>query len=124
MSSGDGGGFFDDPLGAATDGLVQLMTGGTFGYKDGRFQKGVTSKAMVDGTKEVTGAAAAEEANLMAREQFEAAQADAVLQRKNDIQTAANRQIQQSRTAGAAKSAGRTSGGITLGDTEKDFLGL
>lgn len=144
MSSGDGGGkvfgslksetltgggnFFENLFTDIANYGLQTVTGGVAGYgKDG--VKGGVSMGAV---KEVTGANAAEEANEMAKKQLEQ-QEDAANAARVESQSQVERsQIQQSRMAGAARNAGRSSstakgkavGSFSLGADEKDFLGL
>lgn len=159
MSSGngDGGGFFDGIAKVASFGGegnffenlfsdvvnvgVQSATFGTVGYENGKLSNGVTTniakksgKGTASGLKEVTGAKAAEAANDMARKQFEDAQAQAEVDRKNTLAQNARDQVNQSQTAAGARASATsrstskgtsTSGGsLSLGGDEKDFLGL
>jgi hypothetical protein len=116
---------------------VQAGTGGWLGYEDGKISNGVTTniakktgQATVSGIKEITGAKAAEDANEMARDQFNKAQADAEAARLAAINQAGKDQTRQSLMAGASRSSAARSanrgmgiGGGNLGD-ERDFLGL
>ena len=56
MSSGTGVGIIDDFLNVTT----QVGTMGLVGYGDSGIKAGVVGKPVVDGTKEITGAKAAE----------------------------------------------------------------
>ena len=126
MSSGGGNSFFESLL----DVGLQVGTSGIVGYKsdDGGLGAGIIGQPIVDVTKEVTGASAAEEANKQARERFEQEKADTLTARAEvKAQTAAD-QLAASRGAAGAR-AGRTSTGTTsrasnLGGDERDFLGL
>lgn len=120
--------FIDNTINAAT----QVSTAGTVGYKGGSFgtNKGVVTSGVKDVVKDITGATAAEEANKLARQQFEQAKADAEKARKDAEIQSARDQVTASRLAGgvrggistvAPKGASRFS---TLGSDEKDFLGL
>ena len=104
--------------------LLQTSTGGLIGY-DGKLKAGVTGKAAIEGTKEITGAKAAEDANAMAKEQFNESKIKAEEDRKNAITAKANTQIAASNAAGSARSTTNTTkkGVAPIGDT-KDFLGL
>lgn len=157
MSSGNGGGsgffdntvnveslsgkgnFFENAFADIVNYGIQASTGGWLGYENGKISNGVTTnvakstgQAVVSGIKEVTGAKAAEEANKMARDQFESAKADAEKARQDQIAQNAKDQMQQSQQAAAARvtAASRSSnkgtavGGLILGQDEKDFLGL
>lgn len=156
MSSGNGGGkgfvdnlvnvestsgkgnFFENIFADAVNLTTQVTTGGVFGFEDGKISNGVstniakkTGKEVVSGLKEITGAKAAEDANKMARTQFEEAKAESEADRVNQQNQIAMSQIQQSQIAGAARSVGTRStnksqgfGSSSFGDYEKDFLGL
>jgi hypothetical protein len=117
---------------------TQMGTGGYLGYEDGKISNGATTnlfkktgKETVSGLKEITGAKAAEEANLQARQQFEETKANAQAARVEAQQQLAKDQLQQSNIAGAARAKRTTSAnkgqpvpGVTLGADERDFLGL
>jgi hypothetical protein len=157
MSSGNGGGkgFFDNTFnldsfsgeGNFFENLthdvlnvgIQGMTGGILGYENGKLSNGVTTnglkksgKETVSGLKEVTGAKAAEDANDMARKQFEQTKADAEQARLDSQAQIAASEMQKSKIAGAARNAtasrsankGAAIGSYSLGSDEKDFLGL
>lgn len=122
MSSGTGVGFLDDVVNVAT----QISTAGTVGYGKQGVKKGITTEAAVDVTKEITGAKAAEEANAMARDQFNLATEQAKQDRLNSQTAAKNGQIAASNSAGAARgSASSTTkrANTPVGDVS-DFLGL
>ena len=137
VESFSGGNFFENLFADVVNAGVQGSTFGLAGYENGRVSNGVTTnwykvlgKEAVSGLKDVTGAKAAEEANLEARKQFEKSQADADLARSQAQAATARDQMTQSRMA----NRGRGSvGGFninpvapnnsTLGG-EKDFLGL
>lgn len=142
MSSGDGGGnffnslsgegdFFENLLTDVANIGAQSITGGFAGVGKDGLKTGVTSdgivaggKAAVKGLKDVTGATAAEQANALAREQFEKSQADILNQRNENIKQVGRDQVKQSMLAGSARNAGKTSGSFSLGGDERDFLGL
>lgn len=124
------GNFFDNLKHDILSQTVQYASGGLLSYKDGKLAKGASTelleefgKATLKGTKEVTGAKAAEEANQMAREQFEEQKIAAEQDRQNAIITKGREQVQASQLAGAARRAGTTNNSL-LGSDEKDFLGL
>lgn len=147
MSSGDGGsgkGFFDSLKPESLSGkgnffenlltdtinyTSQYFSAGLVGYGQDGVKTGVTGTAGVNGLKEITGAKAAEDANKMAREQFEQARDDAQAERAEAIRQTGREELQKSRIAGAARNA-RTSSGkgsygsFSLGEDERDFLGL
>ena len=77
MSQGSGTNIFEDFINFGT----QIATIGTLGFDQNGFKGGVT----VDATKEITGAAAAEEANKLARQQYEEQKAALEEQRQNKI---------------------------------------
>lgn len=153
--NGDGKGFFDNVVNVesfsgkgnffenlGSDFLnagLQGVTGGVIGFENGGISNGVTTnlakksgKELVSGTKEVTGAKAAEEANKVARQQFEQAAEDAKNARIEAQAATAKDQVRQSQMAGAARASATTRsankgtaiGGSVLGADEKDFLGL
>lgn len=134
-----GGNFFENLFVDGLNAAVQMATLGYAGYEDGKISNGINTniakkvgREVVSGVKEVTGAKAAEEANRLAREQFEEQKAAALLEREQAKQRNANEQIAASRAAGAARNAGRsnrtgnnqTTGSFSLGQDERDFLGL
>lgn len=143
-SGGDGGNFFDDLTPETLKGGnffnnliedvvnvgVNTATFGTVGYKDGSLGtkygvvSGTAGRAVVDGTKVITGAKAAEDANEMARQQFEEQKLAAEQERQNMIVTKGREQMRASQLAGAARRAGTNVTGNLLGTNEKDFLGL
>lgn len=123
MSSGTGSGFIDDVLNVG----LQIGTAGFVGYGEEGFQGGYSAEAI----KEVTGANAAEEANKLAREQFEEETAQALEDRQNQITQNRQRQTQASQTAGAVRNRSTTSNSSSSSTTntsnlggETDFLGL
>ena len=157
MSGGNGGGgnFFQSAINSITpeslngegnffenlgsDLLNLTFQGSTFGqvgYGDGKVTGGATAKvaesagqSVVSGLKEVTGAKAAEDANTMARQQFEQAKADAETARVTAQNQTAMDQVNQSKAAAAARnSTSRTTKrgdvSLALGQDERDFLGL
>lgn len=138
--SGEGN-FFEN---LANDGInfgLQRATGGLVGWENGKISNGVTTnilkktgKEVVSGTKTVTGAKAAEAANDMAVKQFNEAKAQAELDRKNTVAQNARDQVNQSQLAAGArasatsrstsKGTSASGGSLSLGEDEKDFLGL
>lgn len=150
---GDGDNFFDDALNSVvgnfdnkgdfldnliTGGInlgIQASTGGMLGYKDGKFGKGLAvetteelGKGLAGGVKEVTGAKAAEEANAMARQQFEDQTLASEADRNNQIAMKGRQEMMASQLAGAARRSGMSSSnqssGNILGSDGRDFLGL
>lgn len=149
MSSGEGGGgvfkslesktfsgkgnFFENLLSDVVNYGLQYSTSGLVGYGDGNLKTGVTTDVVVGGTKEVTGAAAAEEANRMAREQYEQTRKETAQARTAAQNQTALNQIQQSEMAQGARAykgrttasnAGQPVSGATLGGDERDYLGI
>ena len=126
MSSGGGNSFFESVL----DVGLQLGTGGLAGYKseEGGLGAGITGQPIVDITKEVTGASAAEEANKQARERFEQEKADRLTARGEAKAKTAAEQLTASRQAGGVRagtpSRTPTTRTSNLGGDERDFLGL
>lgn len=138
-----GGNFFENLGNDLLNFGVQAGTGGWLSYEDGKIGNGVTTNAFkstgqatVSGLKTVTGAKAAEAANEVARKQFEESKAASEKDRVETIAQNARDQVRQSQMAGAArataasritaKGSSATSGGgsLSLGDDEKDFLGI
>lgn len=131
--SSDGDDFFSKVGNKFVDYTAQMFTGGFVGYQDGKFGASGVSSDML---KDVTGATAAEEANKLARQQFEEAKAEADAQRVEQQAQTGRDQIRQSQMAAAARStassrsankataSSASGGGLTLGEDEKDFLGL
>lgn len=126
-----GGNFFENLFADIVNVGTQVGTGGLAGYGDGKFGPGIVGTEVVSGIKEVTGAKAAEQANKLAREQFEQTKVDAEAARVQAQQNTATSQMQKSNIAGAARSArvssknsGQPVGSYSLGSDEKDFLGL
>lgn len=125
MSSGTGVSLLDDIINIST----QVGTLGTVGYGEKGVKKGVVTDAAIKGTKEITGAKAAEEANAMARDQFEKSTKAAEQARLDSIKVNERIQTATSNAATSTKSnstnktsSGKTASSIT-GDVT-DFLGL
>lgn len=80
---------------------------------------------IVKPTKEITGAAAAEEANAMARDQFNETKAESLKAREDATIAKQRGQIAASNAAGSARSSNVSPkvNANKVGDT-KDFLGL
>jgi hypothetical protein len=84
--------------------------------------------------KELTGAKAAEDANKQARKQFEETKANAERDRQDQIAKLGQLELQKSQAAGAARTSAQSRssvigkseafGSFSLGEDEKDFLGL
>lgn len=129
---GGKGNFFENVFQDAINYQLQLATGGTIGYGNGGLKTGATTDTVVGGVKELTGAAAAEKANALARQQFEDQKNAALTARQENIANVARDQLRQSDLAGAARSASRTyspnsgstASGSNLGAAERDYLGL
>lgn len=121
MSEGTGFSGLDDTLNI----LTNISTGGLAGFGEGGFKAGVTGKPLVEGTKDVTGASAAEEANEQARDQFEQSKVQAEEDRLKSQQQDTQTQIAASRGAGRVRSSvsDSASTGPAVGGG-KDFLGL
>lgn len=111
---------------------LNLSSGGVLGFQSGGLAPGVLADKVVEGAKEITGAAAAEEANDLARQRFEEEREKAEEQRREAQARSSRDQIIASRRAGAAQSsasnrannANRRSQFSILGSDERDFLGL
>lgn len=122
MSSGTGFSGLDDLLNVVTN----ISTSGLVGYNDKGFKAGVTGKPIVEGTKEITGAKAAEEANQLAREQFLQSVEQAKKDREESIVIGQRNQISASQDAATARSKIKTNTTKSvdkIGDVT-DFLGL
>lgn len=126
------GNFFENMLDGGLNATLQIASGGLVGMQDGKIGGGITGSEVIKGYKEVSGVKAAEDANTMAREQYEEQKRAAELQRKNEQIALGREQMRQSNMAGAARtssksnntrSAARTSNSLGAG-AEKDFLGL
>jgi hypothetical protein len=116
------------PLTQAVNGVMQLSTYGVVGYgKDGVKLGAVgapVGAAALKGVKDITGATAAEQANQIARDQFNQQTATADKAQNDAITLKANQQLTASNSAGAAsKNIIPPSVQNKVGDT-KDFLGL
>lgn len=145
MSSGEGGGgvfkslesktfsgkgnFFENLLTDVINYGLQSSTAGLVGYKNGGLQEGVGTDAL----KEVTGAAAAEEANRQSRAQYEQTRRETAEARTAAQNQTALNQVQQSEMAQGARAykgrttasnAGQPVSGATLGGDERDYLGI
>lgn len=123
MSSGTGVGILDHigNIGA------QLVTGGLVGFGKDGVKAGVTGQAAIDGTKEITGAKAAEDANAMAREQFDQSTKAALQDRTNAQEANKRNQIAASEGATKARGVGTpksTNATTPVTGDVSDFLGL
>lgn len=122
MSGGTGIGFIDEGINVATN----VVSGGTVGFGEDGFGQGVVTKEAIKGVKEITGANAAEEANKLARTQYEDQVQAARADRANAIATDQRNQLNLSNSAtGARTGANNKSNNKTsvTGDVT-DFLGL
>lgn len=102
---------------------------GLFGYdKEEGFKAGKVGQLAIDATKEVTGAAAAEEANAIARDQFEKDEARLTKQRADAQSEHRKRQVSLSKGASRARgnstSTSSTQTSSSINNTQTDFLGL
>lgn len=88
--------------------------------------EGVVGEHVVEGTKEITGANAAEEANEIAREQYEAEQeaAKQALANQQQADKARNLQASQNSTAGRSATTSTANRTVNLSGGATDFLGL
>lgn len=144
MSSGDGGNifesfsgggnFFENLLTDVANIGVQSATFGVYGVGKNGLKNGVTTntvrtggRAAEFGVKEITGANAAEQANALAREQFELQKEQSQAERAEAYRQVGIDQVKQSMLAGAARNTSRgasNKGSFSLGGDEKDFLGI
>lgn len=120
------GNFFENYYSDVANIALNYFTYGAVGYEDGKIGAGVSTKLV----KEATGAKAAEEANTMAKKNFEQAKVDAEASRLEQINQTGKDQMRQSMLAGSARAGassranrGTAIAGSNLGD-ERDFLGL
>jgi hypothetical protein len=115
----------NDPIDDLINAGTQFFTGGLVGYNKGGIKAGIIGDPIMEGTKEITGAKAAEEANKMAREQFDKSVADANVDRQNAIAQKQRNQVNASINAGEARSSASKKTNTTkpLGDVT-DFLGI
>lgn len=124
MCGGTGNSFLE----TLTNVVLQTGTLGALGFEsDKGLTPGITGEVVVDVTKELTGASAAEEANKLAREQFEEERATALAERETAKAQTAAEQLAISRQAGSVRAGGARATGTrfsTLGGQEGDFLGL
>lgn len=117
-------------------GASQITTGGLVDVNaDGSVKGGVTTNLVEDVVKDVTGASAAEEANELAREQFEEGKQKAIDQRAEARSKNARDQLAASRGAASNRRSGKSgdnkgrkgagdSSVSSLGSDTQDFLGL
>lgn len=122
------GGGNSNILTGLADAAVQLSSGGLVGYDaDNGVVAGEIGGRLLQGTKELTGAQAAEDANTLAREQIEEQKATALqLREEAKAQTAAEQLATSRQAAGAARGTA-SSTGSRAGSTqleERDFLGI
>lgn len=109
------------------DVATNLATLGTLGFDKDGISAGVITDPLIEGTKELTGAAAAEDANALAREQFEKDEARLVKQREDAQASSAREQVSLSKGAARARGTDSTSTSTTQGsfnNNQTDFLGL
>ncbi|MCK4518202.1 hypothetical protein KAT92_05460 [Candidatus Babeliales bacterium] len=121
-----GNSVFEDILNVA----LQGATFGTLGVSEEGVGLGVVGEAGASALKDITGVTAAEDANKIAREQFETEQAAIETERETAQADSAQAQLKASRLAGTARktstrtSTGRSAQGSQLIGDERDFLGL
>lgn len=123
MSSGTGISVLDEAISATTN----AFTYGTVGYGKNGIKKGVVLQAGVDGLKEVTGAAAAEDANEMAREQAEIDRNEKLAVREQEIAGQERTAVARSRKAyqgTVGNTSNNTSSATSTVNNSTDFLGL
>lgn len=132
FGSGGGGNFFENVLNSA----LQMYTGGMVQYdpERGGIRGDIKNDVGLDIYKEISGAKAAEQVNVQAREQYEQTKADAAAARVEAQNQTAKDQMQQSRMASGARASssattrstnkGTAISSVSLGADEKDFLGL
>jgi len=127
---GSGGNFLDDALNVATNTVTFGSVGFSGTHNGFDVNKGVVGGAAVDATKEITGAKAAEQANALARTQFEQAQAAAKKQQADQQTANANAQVKSSNAAASARNSSKNSGvgasraQLSILNNQTDFLGL
>ena len=111
--------------------FTQASTFGAVGFEadNGGITSGVTTDFIGEGVKEVTGVNAAEDANKLAREQFEQNKADILAAKEDERRQNAADQLKSSNLAAgvrrrSSKSTVGAGSSSTVGTGEKDFLGL
>lgn len=99
---------------------------GKYDFETGKLQPALWGKAAVTGTKEITGAKAAEEANAAARKRFEEERDKAAQKRKEQQAESAREQVLRSRLAGEAQqpTSPQNNRQSVLGTDEQDYLGI
>lgn len=120
------GGTDDNAFATGFNLLTNAATMGLFGYNDQGFKAGYSGQVALDGTKEITGAKAAEEANAMAKQQFDDNVTKARQDRVDAQSASKNNAIAASQNAGSARSsnyAPSKKNAPVVGDVN-DFLGL
>ena len=122
MSSGTGVDVLDEGLNAFTN----VFTFGQAGYgKDGfGMDKGVAGKQEINFLKEITGAKAAEEANAMARDQFNQEVAAKEVDRANAVSQKKNNQLNLSNNAQKLNNNSSPNKSTKIVGDVTDFLGL
>jgi len=124
MSSGTGIDALDDALNVVT----QVSTLGLVGYNGEKgLSQGKVTSTTLEGAKELTGANAAEEANRLARQQYEDQVLAARTDRENMLLQNKQRQITASNAATASRNSANNTSNINsqrfTGDVS-DYLGL
>ncbi len=119
-------------------GVSQVATGGLVDLGPGGAKKGGLLTFAEDVVKDISGANAAEDANKIARDQFEESQRQAKQAQEDARNRTARDQLQASRLAGSNRKSGASKSGSNkskggggfntnttkLGSDEQDFLGL
>lgn len=134
---GDESDFFniDDPFGSVANIATNLATFGAFGYENGKFGNGVTSNAVRNlgaqagqGVKELTGAAAQEEALKQQQAELNRARTEQRQARADEIERRRRQELSASR---AAQVMSRNTSNFytaptqtTLGTDESQLLGV
>lgn len=105
---GGGGDLFDinDPLGSVANIAANVATFGAFGFDNGQFGNGVTSNAVRNltaeagqGVKQITGAAAQEEALKQQQAELNRARAEQRQARADEIERRRRQELSASRAA-------------------------
>lgn len=132
---GGGGDFFniDDPFGSAVNIATNLATLGAFGFENGQFGNGVNSNIVRNlgaqagqGIKEITGAAAQEEALKLQQEELKRARGEQQQARTDEIERRRRQELAASR---AAQVVGRSNfytapTRTTMGGDNSQLLGV
>lgn len=121
-----------DSLDFALNVATQYLTYGAVGYENGKFGKGITTRALDESIGEITGRNAMRKQMMDSNAAADKAAAQAKLDAQNEAlqryraDVAASRSAQAIRntaTARASGGGGGTASGALGSDMEKDFLG-